>query len=62
MTVSDRIFQINSDQPCHSSHYYLPRVHFETFRFVFLQYTSVIIYIDIFDLIIIKIIKFVKKV
>ena len=61
MTVSDRIFQINSDQPCHSSHYYLSRGGFETFRFVFTQNTSFIISINKFHLIIIKTLKFVKK-
>ena len=62
MTVSDRIFQINSDQPCHSSHYYLPQGHLEIFRFVFTQNTSIILYINKFYLIIIKTVKFVKKV
>ena len=62
MTVSDRIFQINSDQPCPSSHYHLTLVHFEQFQLVCLQYSSIITFIYIFDLIIIKRIKFVKKV
>ena len=62
VTVSDRIFQINSDHPCHFSNYYLSRGHFEIFRFVFTQNTSSITFINIFDLIIIKTIKFVKKV
>ena len=62
MTVSDRIFQINTDQPCHSSHYYLSRGHFQTFPLVFIQYPSVITFISIFDLFILKTLKFVKKV